>query len=356
MGRPRHISFSLIFIIVLAISVLLVRQSSLSTGSGKSLRFTGVNLPSAAFNSDQLPGKPNHDYIFPGAATIDYFSSKGMNIIRLGVLWERLQHQLGAPLDKDEMQRMDNVVRYAGSKGMKTIIDIHNYAKYKKVAIGARDVPPSALADLWGRIGAHYKNNDLVVFGLMNEPTGLPTETWLRAANMSIEAIRKAGARNLILVPGNGWTSARDWMSIEYGTPNSQVMLNVVDPGGAFAFDVHQYFDRDFTGTHADCQSVDVGINSLAPFTKWARKHGMRGFLGEFGVGSNRKCLEVLNRVLEFMEANSDVWLGWTYWAAGPWWPKDYYTNIEPLDGNDRPQMSVLKKHTHVDKPLRINQ
>jgi endoglucanase len=53
------------------------------------------------------------------------------------------------------------------------------------------------------------------------------------------------------------------------------------------------------------------------------------------------------------MAENNDVWIGWTYWAGGAWWPKDYYTNIEPIDGQDRPQMSVLERFTRFDSLAR---
>ncbi|HIB99683.1 TPA: glycoside hydrolase family 5 protein, partial [Candidatus Poribacteria bacterium] len=44
------------------------------------------------------------------------------------------------------------------------------------------------------------------------------------------------------------------------------------------------------------------------------------------------------------IDDNTDVWLGWTYWAAGPWWG-DYMFSIEPKIGEDRPQMVILEKH-----------
>ena len=324
--------------------VLLVHSQSPVEGK-RSVSLTGVNIAGGDFGADHVPGIFGQDYIYPEHSSIDYYAAKGMNIIRLPVLWERLQRHLGTDLDETEMQRIDAVVTYATSKGFKIIIDVHNYAKYFGSVIGTRKLPPTELGDLWRRIAVRYKDNDLVVFGLMNEPTQLRTEIWLEAANDAIAKIRRAGAKNLILVPGNGWSSARDWMSAKYGTPNSNVMLNVVDPGENFVFEVHQYFDRDFTGTHADCQSLDIGVTTLTPFTRWAREHRKRGFLGEFGAGSSPMCLDALDRVLKFMAANNDVWLGWTYWAAGSLWAKDYFTNIEPLDGQDRPQMSVLKKY-----------
>jgi endoglucanase len=338
---------------ILAFANLDFAHSDSLISTNRSIQLTGVNIAGADFGSDHFPGVHGQHYIYPSPSTLDYFAAKGMNIIRLPVRWERLQHQIEAALNEAEMQRVDAVVNYATARKLKVIIDIHNYAKYRNAAVGTRGLPPSALGDLWRQIAARYKDNDFVVFGLMNEPTGLPTETWLEAANIAIADIRRTGAKNLILVPGNGWSSARDWMSSKYGTPNSQIMMNIVDPGDNFEFEVHQYFDWDFTGTHDDCRSLDIGVVSLKAFTKWARENRKRGFLGEFGAGSNPTCLEALNRVLRFMAENNDVWLGWTYWAAGKWWSKDYYTNIEPLDGQDRPQMSILEKYIRYDGSLR---
>jgi endoglucanase len=336
---------------VFTLAIVLLVHSQSPVEEKRSVSLTGVNIAGGDFGADHVPGIFGQDYIYPEHSSIDYYAAKGMNIIRLPVLWERLQRQLGTDLDETEMQRIDAVVTYATSKGFEIIIDVHNYAKYFGSVIGTRTLPPTALGDLWRQIAVRYKHNDLVVFGLMNEPTQLRTEMWLEAANDAIAKIRRAGAKNLILVPGNGWSSARDWMSLKYGTPNSNVMLNVVDPGENFVFDVHQYFDRDFTGTHADCQSLDIGVRSLTPFTQWAREHRKRGFLGEFGAGSNPECLKALDRVLQFMAANNDIWLGWTYWAGGSWWTKDYFTNIEPIAGEDRPQMSVLEKYVKIGNP-----
>jgi endoglucanase len=269
-----------------------------------------------------------------------------MNIIRVPVRWERIQRQLGGELDSGEMERLDAVIESAASKGMQLILDVHNYAAYGGEMLGTKGLPPSVLGDLWGRIAARYKDNDAVMFGLMNEPNGLPTETWLEAAKAAIAEIRQAGAKNLILVPGNGWSSARSWVEGDYGTPNGEVMLDLKDPANNFAYEVHQYFNADWTGTSADCQNVDIGRSTLIPVTEWARQHGGKVFLGEMGVGSGSTCLDALDRVLRFMSENRDVWIGWAYWAGGAWWSETYFTNLQPLGGKDRPQMDVLEKHT----------
>lgn len=339
---------AVIFVARLA-AVLTLCSAEASSAADNSLRYEGVNLPEAAFGAESIPGKYGQDYAYPRPSTLDYFAGRGMNTIRLPVLWERLQHQLFGPLDNDEMARIDAVVAHARSKSMWVILDVHNYAQYSGAVIGTKGVPPSALGDLWRKIAQRYQDNDRVIFGLMNEPQGLPTETWLDSANMAIAEIRRAGAKNLILVPGNGWSSARDWTGGGYGTPNSEAMLKVEDPADDFAYDVHQYFNSDFTGTRADCQSVDIGISTLTPVTDWARRHQRRLFLGEFGVGPDATCLAALDRTLRFLTENSDVWAGWTYWAGGERWPAGYFTTIQPTAGHERPQMSVLERYLPVN-------
>ena len=83
--------------------------------------------------------------------------------------------------------------------------------------IGTENVPTSALGDLWRRIAERYKDNETVVFGLMNEPNNLPTETWLEAANIAIAEIR-ANRRK------EPHPRARQWLVIGTQLGNSATM------------------------------------------------------------------------------------------------------------------------------------
>ena len=315
-----------------------------SSANAAALRFTGVNIAGAEFNGRKLPGRPSADYFYPSKGMVDYFAAKGMNTVRLPFLWERLQPALGAEFDSGELKRLDDTVRYATGRGLHVVLDVHNYAAYRQASIGTGDVSAAAFGDLWRRLALHFKDNRNAIFGLMNEPKGLKTETWLEAANAAIAAIRGAGAQNLILVPGNGWTGAHSWMSRGYGAPNAEVMLGVVDPADNHAFEVHQYLDKDYSGTHPECRNEQTGAAALQKFTEWLKTNRKRGFLGEFGGGSDPVCLAALDGMLTHMTQNGDVWLGWTYWAAG-FWPPSYFTSVQPVGGEDRPQMSVLLKH-----------
>lgn len=322
-------------------------------GAHDDLWLTGVNIAGAEFAGRKIPGVPGRDYFYPSKATIDYFAAKRMNAIRVPFLWERLQPQLSANLNPAESRRLDDVVRYANGKGLYVILDVHNYASYRQEIIGSANVPVDALAGLWGRIATKYKGNSKVGFGLMNEPKGLATETWLAAANAAIAQIRREGADNLVFVPGNGWTGAHSWLSRGYGTPNADIMLGVVDPADNFIYEVHQYLDSNYSGTHKECRNETVGTNALKAFTDWLRQHNKRGFLGEFGAGSGSTCLVALDNMLKFIDDNNDVWSGWTYWAAGAW-PPSYFTSVQPDNGADRPQMAVLLNHLARSQHLKL--
>ncbi|WP_031330140.1 cellulase family glycosylhydrolase, partial [Xanthomonas phaseoli] len=86
-----------------------------------------------------------------------------------------------------------------------------------------------------------------------------------------------------------------------------------------------------------------VGVERLRSFTEWLRLNKKRGFLGEFGTGNTVTCNLALNGMLGYMESNSDVWIGWSWWAAGAWWSAAYPFNVQPdAQGRDKPQMSIL--------------
>ena len=180
----------------------------------------------------------------------------------------------------------------------------------------------------------------------MNEPHDLPTEQWVGSANAAIAAIRATGATNLILVPGNGWTGGHSWVHGTYGTANGTALLAIRDPADNLAFEVHQYFDSNSSGSSSSCVSSHVGAALLGEFTQWLRDNGKKGFVGEFATGTSSTCLAALEGTLSYLDQNADVYLGWTYWGAGPMWAADNWYSLEPTStGADKPQMDVLEQH-----------
>ena len=303
----------------------------------------GINLASAEFG--QVPGVYAIDYIYPTLEEVAYFSALGFNCARLPFRWERLQPDLYGGFDAEEQKRLAGLVEGIAQGGLVTILDPHNFARRKlredgwsyDHLIGSQAVPTDAFADFWRRLAAMFKSNDLVVFGLMNEPFDISAEDWLAVANHTIAAIRNTGAANWILVPGTAYTGAHSWLS-----SGNTVLAGVADPLDRFAIEVHQYFDWNSSGTSPTAVSATIGSDRIKAFQDWARKSGLRAFLGEFGAADNPTALSALADICREMKDNADVWMGWTAWAAGPFWPDDYMFNLEPLPS------SGLRKQTEV--------
>ncbi len=300
----------------------------------------GVDLAGAEFGSNTLPGTVDQNYTYPTASELDYYRSKGLNLIRLPFRWERLQRELYAPLDANDLGRIDTFVAAARARNMYVILDPHNYARYHGQLIGTSAVPNAAFADFWGRVAAHYQGETAIwAYGLMNEPhdTG---GLWPAAAQAGVDGIRAYDPTHTILVPGDGWSGAAHWADA-----NTDLAVN--DPAANLIYEAHQYFDSDGSGTYRQAYDQDgaypsIGADRLKPFTDWLIARNARGFIGEFGVPDNDpRWLVVLD---QFLTAMDNAGLSGTYWAGGPWWGNDPLA-IEPRSGQDRPQLPILVKH-----------
>ena len=327
---------------------LLVLCLALTAGrsEAKPLPYTGTSIAGGEFFDPVKTPNPVYgkDFSYPTADEFRYFASNGMNVFRIPFLWETLQPVPKQPFRPEEIMRLQAVVALATSQGLTVLLDPHNYARYDGKIVGGPDIGDDALADFWGRMAQAFKSNKHVWFGLMNEPHDMPTAQWLGAANAAIAAIRAAKAHNLILVPGNAWTGAGSWLGTWYGGANGVVMLGVRDPENHYVFEVHQYLDPDGSGTHPEISSPTLGVERLKAFTAWCRLHKKRAFLGEFAVPATPDGRAALDAMLTDMERSPDVWLGYTWWAAGSRWG-EYMFTLEPKNGVDRPQMAWLRPH-----------
>jgi endoglucanase len=319
---------------------------SANAASGK-LLFAGVNLAGGEFG--KLPGIYGTDFSYPSRADIDYYAQLGFNLIRVPFRWERLQPTLGAPFVAGDQTLLTAVAHYASSKGLHVVLDTHNYARRRLAddgwaadhLIGSKLVPTAAFADFCARLAGAFKGVQSVTFGLMNEPWGIEPEDWLSIVNEAIGAIRREGASQLVLVPGTAYTGAHSWI-----LARNIVMGNVVDPANKFAFEVHQYFDPDSSGTSPTAVGASIGSERIEAFQGWCRQNGFKAFLGEFAAGADETSLAALKGICRTMAANSDVWLGWAAWAGGAWWPDDYIFTLEPLRGGQlRPQTQILASY-----------
>lgn len=323
-----------ILLLVLAAPAL-AQNPSANVGN---LCLRGVNMPSGSFGPVGGVHMATYGYPIPKYDNkfrqYPAFTAMRLQTFRIGFKWERLQPTPFGPLDAAELARIVETVTYYESIGGRVVLDVHNYGKHNGVLVTDRTLATGAgaLADFWKRVAVALKNRPNVIFGLMNEPSGLPYLPWVRHVQSVVLALRQAGVKNVLLVPSANWTNAHSWAKAE--------MTGFKDPLGKTIFEAHQYFDPPSTGTSAELISVDKAIARLQPFTDWLNKHGHKGYLGEFAVPNSPAGLALLEAVLAHMDKNP-AYVGWAYWASGPWWPASYHYFVN----KDSPQVAVLRKH-----------
>jgi endoglucanase len=317
-----------------------VRPAVLSGSKSPEKCVFGVVLSGGEFTPGGAYGS---NYGYPPRQSIDYYASKGMGVIRLPFLWERVQPVKDGPLDALELSRIEPLVDYAIAKGMKVGIDVHNGGRGYGGIIGGPYTSDASFADLWSKLAAHFKDKPDVLLMIMSEPSDQPARQWIKSANAAIAAIRAAGSTQTIVVPGSYFDGGWTWTISD----NAAVVGGgVVDPLNNYMFEVHQYLDKDGSGGSDGIVSPTIGADRLAEATAWARRAGKKFFLGEFGTASDATSMAALEHLLEFIQQNGDVWAYAAWWGAGDRF-YDYMFSIEPVDYAspvDKPQMQAIAK------------
>lgn len=209
--------------------------------------------------SNRSPGVPEQDYHYDSQATFDFLARRGVRVVRIPFRWERLQRELGGPLDTAELERLEGAVDRAANAGLEVVLDMHNYGAYYLAAhrggvrnpIGSGEVTIERFADAWGRISDNFARSRAVLgYGLMNEPARIPAaggrqpaEVWERASQAALDRIRSNGDRKLVLVAGYQWAGVQTWAR---NHPDAWID----DPADHFLYEAHHYFDGDHSGTY----------------------------------------------------------------------------------------------------------
>lgn len=317
-------------------------------------RLRGSNLVGmeGGYGFDAATGPaPDVDYAVHSTQTIDYLATKKVNVLRFLFSWERMQSTLGGPIPaassgnyKAYFDDYKRIVDYATTtKGMTVIIEPWQAnpsggaggPRWRGDLVGGSVVTSAHFADFWAKMAAVYANNPRVAIGLVNEPNGMSTMTWFAAAQDAITAIRGAGFRGDIHVPGNGWTGAGSWADASYDTASPQRSnaygwlnargpgLPLLDPSGKLVVSVHNYADADASGSSTTVVSPTITRTRITGVVDWARANALRVFVGEIGMyAAATNANEDWTDFVGYLDANTDTLVGFAWWACGKpgWW------------------------------------
>ena len=334
---------------------------------------------------------PNLNFTVPRRAEVAWLAANGYTKTRLPIQWELLQPMLhdtvAAPAVVAAVGRpgafhagyeayITGVLDAHAAAGMKCIIDLHNYCRYKDFkfqpdgSVIGLVVPPQSLVrpytsdgnqvqtrifalapgatlkqshftDFWSRAASKWKDHPgFGGYGLMNEPNKMPRPgqivasegdgedltIWPAYAQAAIKAIRVIDPANPIYLGGNEWSSAMTLATRNPGWPLA---------GSNIIYEVHLYLDAQNTGHAFDYETeaarnfsagigkmpidVDTGVKRLKPAVEWARAKGVKLALTETGMPIDDPRWEpMFRRMLDYArQSGCEVYS----WQGGSHWP-----------------------------------
>jgi endoglucanase len=253
-------------------------------------------------------------------------------------------------IEKRFLHRMDWAVDQALSNDLGIIVDMHHY----QPMMAAPKVHADRLVGLWRQIATHYRGMPrAVVYEVLNEPTDkLTAEVWNPILARVVATIRAIDPERVIIVEGAHWASAkdlRDTLQVPTGDPNLVASFHMYAPmyfthqgfswmepwyqtrGVTFpgppaapvapvaAADAHAEGHDFFQRYNSEPEATNPGgpaaiIEQMEMAEAFAKRTGMRVYLGEFGAGVNA---DVASRGRWVRTARTEAekrGFGWGYW------------------------------------------
>lgn len=299
------------------------------------IQYRGLNRAGGEYGDDWDGWSGQTFYTIPTSPAfspeLDFYISKGFNILRFPISWERLQHKLDGSFDSTYLSQVQSFVEEANTKGLGVIVDLHNYnryatgafknshtqnAGYTQLIFGDGTLSTGHLANVWTKLAKIFLHKPDVIFNIMNEPHDfpVPSNVWFSNIQTVIDAIRSTGARQLILAPNSRGSDVDHWnvYAPNGGPLDSVAALALTDSANNFAFDMHAYQD--------DPSSATSYADLVQPVTEWAKTNGRKLFLSELGVSNtSANGAAALAGLLGYLNDNSSVWTGWTAWNLSPY-------------------------------------
>ncbi|OJH40725.1 hypothetical protein BON30_07215 [Cystobacter ferrugineus] len=243
----------------------------------------GINIMDLGNAGGVLPGVLGTHYPKPTLAGMQRLKSRGLDVVRIPFLWERIQPVLNGGLNTTYLGYLLETLQHANSAGLGVIVDMHNYARYTSGGVerpfGSPGAPTKAqYADAWRRIASAIRSNPaaynaLYAYDIMNEPYSLPYQEGTYS-----NAVTFAGFESTT----EGWVprdSATTTVSREVRDNQGSLKLTIAASSGSGKVlgAVLQAATKRATVTHGPTFQAKVFVPTSTPGTLRARLLMMDG-------------------------------------------------------------------------------
>jgi endoglucanase len=229
------------------------------------------------------------------------------------------------------MARVDEVVDSLLAQGLFVVLDMHHYRQLDGDPLDAGELG-AASADvrerflsMWRQIAEHYRDrSERLWFELYNEPHGVQTAaSWNALSAQALQVVRASNPERVVVIGPTQWNSARALEAL------------ALPPDRHLVVTIHDY--EPFRFTHQGAAWHNPSAPHPAGFrccdreqrrqlsepldiaARWAERHGVPLWLGEFGsyAGPAAQPNDMDSRV-EYTrlvrEAAERRGIAWAYW------------------------------------------
>ena len=196
--------------------------------------------------------------------------------------------------------KVDALIERARQLNVYVILDLHNYEKAR-----------TADATFWTDAANRYKNNPVVLFGLLNEPHGTGWDIWRNGDSEGpgmqglLNAVRATGANNIVLAGGGEWGYNLSGIMPGFNGLTNGYALTETTSGNGIVYDSHVYPWKSNI-------QLNVGNASfLYPVLLGEFAHpGGTTFSGQSSFESD---VTWVPRMMDWVNTNNLHWTGWNF-------------------------------------------
>lgn len=219
----------------------------------------GINVAGLEFDqgvSAENIGLVGQNYFAEKEESYKFLASRGINLVRLPIRWERLTPVLGGDFDEAYLNLVRAQIRYANKHNIDVILDLHNYGRYvvngsTQLVLGKDEGLDDKLVELWKGLSRELgEEPGLLGYDLMNEPYDLgkgkyvsSVAYWQWLTQRMVYELREIGDNKIILIEGDNWSNINDFTRIH-------PVAWIKDPANNFRYEVHQYWDTGGEGKY----------------------------------------------------------------------------------------------------------